>query len=740
VSARISVVIPTLGRADALTDTLAFIGACDPPPDELVVVDGEPALTGLAAAQAAELGGITLVAVSSPPGVSRQRNLGIERATGKLLVFLDDDVRVQRDFFAVVAEVTSDPTIVAATGYVDEPRSRRIFAQQSRIRRLLPGGGAEGNYTRYGYPHYLRDPMRVALDVEFMQGCLMVVRREAARTVGFDERLAVAEDEDFAYRLTRLGRVRYDPRLRLVHRKLGFLNRDRRAADRELIVSRRYIARKNFALGRRARLELDALAVGLALHRLANLDLQGARGIVDGMRTPSPVEDHERPRPDGGDLADLVRLLHPAGPAAPATDVVMLRSADDGDLAAAARATLVYLEIAPLDRGGAARQLRRSGLRHAGALVRRPRGGDARLLVPLRPEPSRYVVESLTPAGRRTRRAARLGFGVLGSLTARFAPTVGHVFVRGEAAPLAWLGFAGEPVSVERCALLRTGSGVRLLLFDDARPRPTRVVVVGAPVHDPGPVSATAARAGAAVPEALAVENVGGVRIRVESAVPGALAAAHLQKEPADLARLLGVLADWLARWHAATARATLLTPELVDARLVRPARECRDVVGDAYVARVEAAAAGLVGRTVDLVDAHCDLTMWNVFVDGSRLGVIDWETAGSGAFPVGDFVYAAVDAASALAGYRDRAAAFERCFTPGGELARELDELVRRVAAAASVGPGLLPVVFHASFLHHAANERREAAGGGEAPFRKIAARLAEGDLVAWAALEMLS
>ena len=331
---------------------------------------------------------------------------------------------------------------------------------------------------------------------------------------------------------------------------------------------------------------------------------------------------------------------------------------------------------------------------------------------------------------------------MLGRVTARFAPTAGLVFVRGETPPLAWLDFAGEPVPVDRCALLRTGTGVRLLLFDDSRPQPTRVVVVGASAHDPGPVQATAAAAGARVPEALALANLGGLRIRVESAVPGALAAAHLQKEPADLARILGLLADWLARWHAATAHATPSTPELVDARLVRPARECRDMVGDAYVARVEAAAARLVGRTVDLVDAHCDLTMWNVFVDGagSRLGVIDWETAETGSFPVADFVYAAVDAASAFAGYGDRAAAFDRCFTPGGELAPELDRLVRRVAAAASVGPDLLPAVFHASFLRHAANERRAPAPGGEAPFRKIAARLAKGGLAAWAALEMLS
>lgn len=731
---RISVVIPTRGRAAALADTLASVAACDPLPGEIVVVDGEPELTGLAAARAAELNGVELVAASSPPGVSRQRNLGIERATGELLVFLDDDVRVEPDFFAIAVEVIADPTIVAATGYVDEPRSRMIVAQQSRLRALLPGGGEEGQYTRYGYPHYLRDPNRAALDVEFMQGCLMVVRRAAAAAVGFDIRLAVAEDEDFAYRLTRLGRVRYDPRLRLEHRKLGFLNRDRRAADRELILSRRYIARKNFALDRRARLEFNAFTVGLALHRLANLDLQGALGIVDGMRTPSPSDDHDRPSPPD----DLVHLLHPAGPAASPTDVVRLHRVGDEDLAAVSRATLVYLDVAPRHRRGAARRLRGSGLTEAGVLVRRPR-----LLVPLRSVPARYVVESLTPADRWTRFAARLAFGALRRLTAGLAADAGLVFVRDGARPLAWLEFAGDVPALDRCVLLQAGSGARLLLFDDdAGPHPSRVVAVGDAVTGDEAPSASAASAGAVVPRTLAGAVVGDRTIRVESAVPGVLAAAHLQRRPTDLTRVLGLLADWLARWHAATARPTSVTAELVDARLVGPARECRDVVGDAYVAQVEEAAARLVGRTVDLVDAHHDLTMWNVLVDGpgSKLGVIDWEAAGVAAFPVGDFFYAAIDAASALDGYRDRPEAFDRCFAADGDLTPELGRLVERVARAASATPELLPVAFHASFLQHTVNERRTAGDDAELPFRQIAARLAKGGLVAWAALGMLT
>jgi GT2 family glycosyltransferase len=39
---RISVIIVTLGRPDLLGETLDSLAACQPLPDELIVVDGDP--------------------------------------------------------------------------------------------------------------------------------------------------------------------------------------------------------------------------------------------------------------------------------------------------------------------------------------------------------------------------------------------------------------------------------------------------------------------------------------------------------------------------------------------------------------------------------------------------------------------------------------------------------------------------------------------------------------------------
>ena len=138
--------------------------------------------------------------------------------------------------------------MVGATGKVIEPDDHRRLGPLSPLRRFLLGRGREGTFTRYGYPRYLGDVERPR-DVEFMKGCFMSARRDAATAVRFDEQLtgyALAEDEDFSYRLSRLGRIRYAPEIVVQHRKLGFGAQDPRRLGRLVVVNRAYLFRKNF--------------------------------------------------------------------------------------------------------------------------------------------------------------------------------------------------------------------------------------------------------------------------------------------------------------------------------------------------------------------------------------------------------------------------------------------------------------------------------------------------------------
>jgi GT2 family glycosyltransferase len=774
-----SVIIPTLRREEQLRATLAGLAACDPLPGEVIIVDADPeSSTESLVGDLRELG-VKVQVLASPRGVSRQRNIGIAHATGDLIVFLDDDVLVDSALFAVAGEIFEDATIVAASGRVIEPRSRRVLTYHSKIRRFLPGGKHEGRYTSYGYPNYLRDTHQ-AIDVEFMHGCLMCVRRETAAAVEFDVRLALAEDEDFAYRLSRIGRVRHDPRLVVNHRKLGFLSRDRREADRSLLVSRRYIFRKNFEQRPIARFQFGALAVGLVVHRLINLDFQGALGILDSIRwaisNRTSANDgslllrsglDSEGEPD--DLA-LLRLFHPDGHSVEAgvvdspsqlgrpLDFILFRpglrwltrrrrKAVTALAQSAAPDAVLYVVASPIVRGMVGRALRRGGLRREAAFVHRPRQAPTRLLVPLDAARGRYAAEALGPSAAPTRLVSRAVFSrALRRPVELLAPGVGLLFLRPDGRrPFEWLSFAGIRPSVSDTLLLRPRAGARLLVFhgNEADPRCSVFVSNG----DSGEGSRlaadaaaeSAAAAGAIVPRLLAVGSVGRRTVLVESGVSGELGAAVLQRKPAGLLDVLEQITAWIERWHDQTAQVAVLTPDLARLKLLGPAEDLRALVGEQYIELLANSCEHLLGSPIPMVATHGDLTMWNVLLQkrSDRLGVVDWETGDPASLPVGDLVYAAVDASAAVDGYADRQAAFEQCFAKGGSLAVDLEARVSRVAEAAGAERVAISLSFHACWLQHARNERLRIGASPEGPFQGIARSLASGDtLVDWASL----
>jgi glycosyltransferase involved in cell wall biosynthesis len=277
---RFSVVIPTLGRPGPLRETLESVLACEPPPDEVIVVDADPAVSAAAAAESA---GALVRVLPSPAGMTLQRNRGLDEASGDVVVFLDDDVEVDPGLFGGLAETYGDASIVGVTGRIVEPDLGRAGGAGSVFRRLVLGA-REGTFTRAGYPRYLSRYDR-EVDLEFMQGCFMTARRELAVAVRFDESLrgyALAEDEDFAYRLSRHGRIRFVPRLRVVHKKLGFASQDSRELGRLVIRNRSYLFRKNFPQSPLARAQFALLVVALVGHRVVNREWRGALGLLEG--------------------------------------------------------------------------------------------------------------------------------------------------------------------------------------------------------------------------------------------------------------------------------------------------------------------------------------------------------------------------------------------------------------------------------------------------------------------------
>ena len=195
----LSVVIPTIGRPECLQTCLESLAACDPRPDEVLVVDqsGGSAIKELVERFAAsEVRAIP----SASHGIAHAVNLGMREARNEQVAITHDDCSVAKDWVKVAARlIGADP--------------EAIFSGQ-----VLPG---EGN----GHvPSTIEDPepreySGVRLCDVLYPANMVCIRDGIFELGGFDERFALAaEDNDLCYRWLRAGRrIRYEPSLRVWH-------------------------------------------------------------------------------------------------------------------------------------------------------------------------------------------------------------------------------------------------------------------------------------------------------------------------------------------------------------------------------------------------------------------------------------------------------------------------------------------------------------------------------------------
>lgn len=220
----VSFIVCTRDRVAVLEPCISSIqAACRAHADfaaELVVVDnGSTDSTAKRLASIAELSDIPFTAICEPrPGLAAARNAGLERARGRVLVFVDDDCAVHKDYLRDLQRHYAAGERVIRGGRVEigDPRDLPFTIKRSPVRARLtqdvhPGG--------------------------FVLGCNMTMHRDVAARIGrFDERfgaggpLRSAEDTDYLVRAVLLGiPVEYVPDMTIYHHH-G--RRDRKAIEK----------------------------------------------------------------------------------------------------------------------------------------------------------------------------------------------------------------------------------------------------------------------------------------------------------------------------------------------------------------------------------------------------------------------------------------------------------------------------------------------------------------------------
>ncbi len=120
----ISIIVCTRDRADELSRTLAALARIQIPPGgaELIIVDNASTDDTPQVIRQTGLPNLAVRSVRQPqPGLSRARNLGLQTASGEILVFTDDDVRPTEDWAVEMARPLIDRRCHAVVGRVEFP-------------------------------------------------------------------------------------------------------------------------------------------------------------------------------------------------------------------------------------------------------------------------------------------------------------------------------------------------------------------------------------------------------------------------------------------------------------------------------------------------------------------------------------------------------------------------------------------------------------------------------------------
>ncbi len=212
---KISVIIPTKNRADDLRHTLDGLVSQTRRPNEIIVVD-QSSVPSLDPASVP----IPLIYVYAPQisGAAVARNIAMDRATGDIWIFLDDDVSLEPQYVEEIMRAYS-PEVAGVSGiitnYTVPPSSRRLFENV-----FVRGVFHDDRQPVYWHADDLRfhGPQRVR---QF--GCgVMSFRATVVRDLRFDPQLtgcSLAEDIDFCARLPRGAVLLIAPKARLLHKR-----------------------------------------------------------------------------------------------------------------------------------------------------------------------------------------------------------------------------------------------------------------------------------------------------------------------------------------------------------------------------------------------------------------------------------------------------------------------------------------------------------------------------------------
>jgi GT2 family glycosyltransferase len=298
---KVSVVICTKDRVQELVDCVRSVLAQSVSLVEIIIVDASDKDEAYLKIKGEfhQDSRLKYIHSTGSSSLSADRNKGVRNSSGDIILFLDDDTALDKDFIKKIVEVfeeDSEKKIGGVTGNIVNIDRPNTFWKKLRanlhllITRifLLPTTG-NGRFRSSGCPSFLSSSDEIT-NVEFLSGCCMAYRKEVFRDFKFDEDFPelYTDDEDFSRRVSLKYRNVYTPYAKLIHKLSPIGSASARRASqytrsRKTVKSRYYLLKKNFPHTLKHTLAFWWSVVGLLVQATLTVNKENVKGVINGV-------------------------------------------------------------------------------------------------------------------------------------------------------------------------------------------------------------------------------------------------------------------------------------------------------------------------------------------------------------------------------------------------------------------------------------------------------------------------
>lgn len=255
-SSRISVVTPTLRRPQEVQEMLINLAQQTHLPHEVILVDGAPQHETDTEKRVVETEAslpFRCIYIRHGGGTAIQRNVGIDTVTGNYIAFIDDDIRLEPEFFAEIMEVYAKDTefrVGGIAGYIAnqhlDPTTSTRWRWYKKLKLFTTYEPGRYDYQT-GYPinRYLQPPHEGIREIDFMGSGCAVWRSEVFQNgFRFDEFFrdyGMLEDAHLALRAKQHWKLLECGQARCQHLHSPSGRVSRRKVARKTAINYRYV-------------------------------------------------------------------------------------------------------------------------------------------------------------------------------------------------------------------------------------------------------------------------------------------------------------------------------------------------------------------------------------------------------------------------------------------------------------------------------------------------------------------